>query len=463
MANLPVGRIKHEMSQQSFLAGVVEGFYGQSWTHGERLRLFEQMSALGLNTYFYAPKNDLKHRAIWRQEYSAAELAPLAELFTACNERGLNFIYGLSPGLDIHFSESAERERIKSRLAQMQSVGVQHFALLFDDLPGKMSDADRARYRSVAAAQCDVTNEINEWARRNSNGGGRFLFCPTPYCDRMDAAQLGGAGYLDDVGELLAPGIDVLWTGPEIVSLEIPVDSIERLTQRLRRRPVIWDNLFANDYDFSRAYCGPYAGRSRELRPAVGGILLNPNNEFPLNFVPLRTFAEYLSGEGTWEPREAFAKGLREWLPAYATANQPFTLEDLTLLADCFYLPDHEGAEGECIVRLAEHLFMTPAADWGDTFAEFEAVNARVQSMFDRLTELVDRDLFNAWSRRAWEFKEEMQVLAMVFAAKKAGYDMEQSGAWDRHLPGVFCRGFLTRLKRYVSIDATGTLRFPVK
>jgi hypothetical protein len=54
------------MFQPDFLAGVVEGFYGQVWTHQQRLHLFQQMAALGLNTYFYAPKNDLKHRAIWR-------------------------------------------------------------------------------------------------------------------------------------------------------------------------------------------------------------------------------------------------------------------------------------------------------------------------------------------------------------------------------------------------------------
>ena len=34
----------------------------------------------------------------------------------------------------------------------------------------------------------------------------------------MDRAQLGGAGYLDEIGRLLNPEIDILWTGPEIVS-----------------------------------------------------------------------------------------------------------------------------------------------------------------------------------------------------------------------------------------------------
>ena len=165
-------------------------------------------------------------------------MALLRELVQTCDQHGLRFIYGLSPGLDIRFSDEAERNRIKSRFDQLRKVGVRHFALLFDDLPGKMSDDDRGAYESLAAAQCDVTNAIFAWVRAQF-AGARFLFCPTPYCDRMDRAQLGGAGYLDEVGRLLSAEIDVLWTGPEIVSAEIPVESIERLSRRIRRPPAI--------------------------------------------------------------------------------------------------------------------------------------------------------------------------------------------------------------------------------
>ena len=103
------------MLQPTFLAGVVEGFYGQAWTHHQRLHLLGQMAALGLNTYFYAPKNDLKHRAVWRECYNESELGALRDLVQSCDRNGLNFIYGLSPGLDIRFSEEAERDRIKTR------------------------------------------------------------------------------------------------------------------------------------------------------------------------------------------------------------------------------------------------------------------------------------------------------------------------------------------------------------
>ena len=68
------------MQQPEFLGGVVEGFYGRPWSTTERLQLFAQISALGMNTYFYAPKDDLKHRAIWRQLYDTSEIESFREL-----------------------------------------------------------------------------------------------------------------------------------------------------------------------------------------------------------------------------------------------------------------------------------------------------------------------------------------------------------------------------------------------
>jgi protein O-GlcNAcase / histone acetyltransferase len=448
------------MIKDEFLAGVVEGFYGRPWSHAERLHLLNQLAALGLNTYFYAPKNDLKHRAIWRQPYDDAELPPFREIAESCRRRGLNFIYGLSPGLDIGFSNAAERNRIKQRFDQLRGVDVQHFGLLFDDLPGKMSDDDRRAYSSLAAAQCDVVNEVFIWLREKSHST-RLLFCPTPYCDRMDRAQHGGAGYLEEVGRLLAPGVDILWTGPEIVSNEIPVESIEHLSQRIGRRPVIWDNLFANDYDARRLFCGPYSGRSRALRGAVGGILINPNNEYPINFLPLRTFAAFVGGEAEWKPREAFLQSVAAWLPRFETVTKPLMLDDLILLADCFYLPHEDGPQAEALLGLIDRLIDTPVDQWGDSYDAFKSINHRIQSLFDRLTELRDRELFDAWSRRAWALKEELLVIDAALSQKKAGRNLAAGIELESYLPGTFRGGILARLEGFLRIDGEGRVRTP--
>ena len=65
---------------EDFLSGVIEGFYGQPWSRLERLELFDWMEIAHLNAYLYAPKDDLKLRARWREPYSADEIASEAKL-----------------------------------------------------------------------------------------------------------------------------------------------------------------------------------------------------------------------------------------------------------------------------------------------------------------------------------------------------------------------------------------------
>jgi protein O-GlcNAcase / histone acetyltransferase len=438
---------ENRVPEAIFLSGVVEGFYGRQWSHVQRLHLFGQMTELGLNTYFYAPKDDLKHRSIWRECYTNAELALFLELSESCNRQQLNFIYGLSPGLDIRFSEESERELIEKRFEQMMKAGVRHFALLFDDLPGQMRDSDRRTFDSLATAQCDVTNSVFAWVRERSDDC-RFLFCPTPYCDRMDRACLGGSGYLDEVGGQLAPEIDVLWTGPEIVSPEIPMGSIECLSRRIRRPPIIWDNLFANDYDIRRLHCGPYAGRQLDLRLSVRGILINPNNEFPINEIPLRTFSQFLKSTNDWNPREAYLSAASEWLAKFETIRQPLSLDDLVLLADCFYLPHINGPVAEGLLALVDRLNTIAVDEWGGDFEKFCCLNSRIQNSFDRLTELRDRELFDAWSRCAWQLKEEMQRIAMRLDQKKAGDKGSAGDAIDHQLPEPLHGEILAKLER---------------
>nr|MBP9902751.1 beta-N-acetylglucosaminidase domain-containing protein [Verrucomicrobiota bacterium] len=144
----------------NFLAGVIEGFYGPPWTHAERFELFDWMARGGLNTYFYAPKDDLNQRAIWRELYSATEAEALGQLIRACQERNLRFVYALSPGLDIRYSNAAELERLQRRFAQILALGGQNFSLLFDDIPDRMDPADRQRWGSFASAQCQVVNAL---------------------------------------------------------------------------------------------------------------------------------------------------------------------------------------------------------------------------------------------------------------------------------------------------------------
>ena len=442
-----------------FLSGVIEGFYGPPWSQAERLELFEWMTAWKLNTYLYALKDDLKNRALWRETYSAQEAGTLAEIIRACDGKGLRFIYALSPGLDIRYHDDADLEHLRTRFAQMLELGCRNFALLFDDIPDRMSPEDKQRWGSFASAQCHVTNAMFRWTREHCPGG-RFLFCPTPYCGRMAEREFGGRDYLATVGRELLPEIEIFWTGPEIISREITVAHVQELQRILCRKPLIWDNLHANDYDGRRFYCGPYAGRPLELRNEVSGLLTNPNNDFPLNYVPFRTLATFVhcSSETGWDARKAYLTAMAEWLPNFATAvGQPVTLDDLILFGDCYYLPYEQGPEAEALYQRLRGMLATDPGNWEDKAAAARNQVARLRNFCARMTELRQRPLFYALSRLIWELREELDLLERYLEFKSVNRDPAAAFSSDFHRPGTYRGGLVPALQRLLEQEPDGT------
>lgn len=440
-----------------FLAGAIEGFYGAPWTPAERAELFTWLEQWRLNTYLYAPKDDLKQRALWRERYSPVEETGLRHAIADGRRRGVRFLYGLSPGLDLRYGEAAELERLQARFAQMIALGCEDFALLFDDIPDAMSAADRAAFGSFAVAQARVANALWRWTRERAPAG-RFLFCPTAYCGRMAEARLGGEGYLAILGRELAPEIDVFWTGPEIISRTISVAHMRELRQTLRRKPVLWDNLHANDYDGRRCYVGPYAGRPAELRAEVGGILSNPNCEFALNFVPLRTLAEFVNGAEAWDARAAYRSAMREWLPRFGTVvGRPITEDELVALGDCYYLPEDEGPEAVAVFSAAHAMLAAAPEHEPAVIAEFRARAIPLRECCARLAELKDRALFHALGRRVWELREELDLLLGWARAKSDPARATEPFRSDFHRPGTYRGGLVPRLQQLLELRADGS------
>jgi protein O-GlcNAcase/histone acetyltransferase len=439
-----------------FLSGVIEGFYGKPWTDGERRELFGWMAAWGLNTYVYAPKDDLKHRAVWREDYSEAEARALRETIRACHEHRLRFVYALGPGLDLRYSAAADADRLRGRFGQMLTLGCRDFALLFDDIPDRLDAEDLRRWGSLAAAQSQLTNALFGSVRERCPES-RFFFCPTPYCGRMAERRHGGEGYLEGVGRELRPEIEVFWTGPEIVSEEIGVAHLQAVGAWLRRRPLLWDNLHANDYDGRRFHCGPLAGRPPEVRNHVSGLLVNPNCEFPLNFVPLRTLAAFVRSEGTWDSRAAYLEALREWFSRFTTVGAPLAFEDLVLFGDCFYLPHREGPEAEAFLQRARAALRADSTGGDEAAAAFRRPAARLREFCGRLADLRDRPLFHALWRRVWDLREELDLLERGVAARSEAGNPEGRCRSDFHLPGTYRGGMVARLQRLLTQHPDGS------
>uniref|UniRef100_A0A3Q3WAS9 Protein O-GlcNAcase n=1 Tax=Mola mola TaxID=94237 RepID=A0A3Q3WAS9_MOLML len=275
---------------RKFISGVVEGFYGRPWTMEQRKELFRRQQRWGLNTYLYAPKDDYKHRMFWRELYSVEEAEQLMTLIGASQEHGIEFIYAISPGLDITFSNQKEVSALKRKLDQVSHFGCKSFALLFDDIDHNMCPADKEVFSSFAHAQVSITNEIYQYLGEPET----FLFCPTgTYTFYIRINHTFTQLFYLTIYSLFVYGYVYFSAGPKVVSKDITVESIEEVSKILRRAPVIWDNIHANDYDQKRLFLGPYKGRSTELIPRLKGVLTNPNCEFESNFVAIHTLATW--------------------------------------------------------------------------------------------------------------------------------------------------------------------------
>ncbi|XP_047242773.1 protein O-GlcNAcase [Girardinichthys multiradiatus] len=310
--------------KKQFLCGVVEGFYGRPWSMDQRKVLFQWMQLWGLNTYLYGPKDDLKHRLLWREVYSPEEEAQLRTLIVEAQSRGLRFVYAVSPGQDIVFSSSCDLTLLKRKLKQVSDLGCQAFAILFDDIDHSMCQADTEAFTSFARAQVTVTNEIYCFLGEPPV----FLFCPTEYCGSLCSPSVSKSPYLQTVGEDLLPNITVIWTGSKVISRQLSLDCLAELESVLQRPPLIWDNLHANDYDTRRLFLGPFKGRDPQLRSHLRGLLLNPNCEFEANYIPLHTLASWYRAEKDdikdeeheYCPERALTAALHDWMEEL---NQP--------------------------------------------------------------------------------------------------------------------------------------------
>uniref|UniRef100_A0A8I3VY67 Protein O-GlcNAcase n=1 Tax=Callithrix jacchus TaxID=9483 RepID=A0A8I3VY67_CALJA len=286
-----------------FLCGVVEGFYGRPWVMEQRKELFRSWASefVKCKELFLSCKLEEMTSSVTPSmkvllyffaafyKHGLCSLEQLMTLISAAREYEIEFIYAISPGLDITFSNPKEVSTLKRKLDQVSQFGCRSFALLFDDIDHNMCAADKEVFSSFAHAQVSITNEIYQYLGEPET----FLFCPTEYCGTFCYPNVSQSPYLRTVGEKLLPGIEVLWTGPKVVSKEIPVESIEEVSKIIKRAPVIWDNIHANDYDQKRLFLGPYKGRSTELIPRLKGVLTNPNCEFEANYIAIHTLATW--------------------------------------------------------------------------------------------------------------------------------------------------------------------------
>lgn len=226
--------------------------------------------------------------------------------------------------------------------------------------------------------------------------------------------------------------------GDAIVSERIDAASLADVTAALRRPPTIWDNLHANDYDLRRLYLGPLAGRSADLKGATAGFFANPNTPFEVNEVALATLAAYLRDPTDYRPAAALQAALDAWRPSFTLhGGDALDPDALRVLAELCYLPWTSGPTVEARLEDARALVAAPPAPADPRLERLRAFAADVAQLFDRLTELADRDLLYALYGVVAEARHESHALVAYLEHRAHGETIGRD-----HVPATYRRGF---------------------
>jgi hyaluronoglucosaminidase len=292
------------------IRGVIEGFYGEPWSHAERLDLIEFCGREGLNTWVHAPKDDPYHRARWRELYPDEELDRIAELASAADRSGVDFAYAIAPGLDICYSKDAEFDALLAKCEQVKSAGVRTFQLLWDDIEHTMNcPEDEALYgheeRPTAAAQAPFSNRF----AKELTQPGPLVICPMGY------AGTGDSPYRKILGPRLDADIVVYWTGPEVVSIGITREALNLAVMRFRDHELlIWDNYPVNDFDSERLFLGPLVGRDPGIAGGrCAGLIANAMVQAIPSKLALATVADWTRDPASYDPIASYERALREY------------------------------------------------------------------------------------------------------------------------------------------------------
>lgn len=290
--------------------GTIEGYYGTPWSDGERRRMMLQLARLGFGSYLYQPKWDLLNREQWRTPYSEEQIERFAALRRFGERVGVTMIFGLGPAFDMIVDDPGERETLIDKLAPLVEAGFRDFELGFDDIEFSVSDpVDGA----MGAKHVDLVNWTREQLGAFAGEPVRMWMMPTPYStDRQFNVFPDGSDYLDQLAGL-DESVRVLWNGPDTFARDISAADLVDVTQRIGRKPVIWENMHcpdAGDAFIGKFYLAPVMNRAADMPDAAEGFMTNPLITGAANRLILPSYRAYWSDPAGYDPEAAMPRAV---------------------------------------------------------------------------------------------------------------------------------------------------------
>jgi hypothetical protein len=252
--------------------GLIEGFFGPPWPEAERLAFAPFLQQNDFQFYIYAPKAQPFLRKRWQEPWPADFTATLKNLSQHFRSHKVQFGVGLSP-FELHKLDPAKgKQELQSKLRQLDEIGLDVLGLFFDDMPV---------HEGMAAAQLEAIETVRQATKA------KIIFCPAFYTPDPILEKVFGRRpekYWDEI-KAAPKEIDFAWTGPKVISEEIPLEHLYETADLLGRRPFLWDNLYANDGPRNCKFLKirPPISRTRPALEACSGWAWNPMNQAALS------------------------------------------------------------------------------------------------------------------------------------------------------------------------------------
>lgn len=292
------------------IRGVVEGFYGNPWSHNSRLTAIKRLSSFNFNSYMYCPKDAAWQRAKWRNNLDSELRQQMSETALVCKENGIDLCLCVSPGLDIVYSSESDRQYALDKFTSYLDLGATQIGLLWDDIDWDLTQAeDISKYEFVEDAQAEFSNWIFEKIKDHPNLK-KMIVCPMIYWGR------GHNLYIQRLGSLLHQDIGLMWTGRQVRSEYIDTVDAEQFAKQAKRKAIYWDNFPVNNLSLRHElHMGPVKNRESNLDTAAMGLYSNPMLQPNLSLLPLATVGKYLSDPKNYSPEDAWAQAMNELYP----------------------------------------------------------------------------------------------------------------------------------------------------
>jgi|LGOV01.1.fsa_nt_gb hyaluronoglucosaminidase len=290
------------------LRGIIEGFYGTPWSHIERLDVIHFLEKEHMNTYVYAPKNDVYHRSKWREPYPEEDLKILLELINESINNDIDFYFAISPGRDFNYSKEEDFKALFNKIDYMINHGVNHYCLLLDDIDYKLNQEDKTKFSTPGKAHAYICNRLNEHLQSTLKDF-KFIMCPTEYYQNFDTP------YRQDLKLKLDNNILVFWTGYHTIAEFIPNIDGKNVKEYFGHDLVLWENYPTNDMQPYLLYMGPITNRGNKLDQSHIGMVVNPMGQWNLSKLPLLTTSDYMWNPASYNSSDSYKLALKKICP----------------------------------------------------------------------------------------------------------------------------------------------------